>query len=99
MVMVLSEHNEIVWNHKSGKAFCDGCHTDLCDLTEESNVQHWRLREHQADMLLEAGLGLTRPAEAEAWEVGMEMGIDFACNQSTPSGISIDPPLNPYLED
>ena len=31
-------------------------------------------------------------------EHGLEAGFDFACNQSTPSGIPLDPPLNPYLE-
>lgn len=32
--------------------------------------------------------------QAEAWEDGFEDGVDF--NDHTPSGISIDPPLNPY---
>lgn len=99
MVMVLSEHAEIAWNHQTGKAFCDGCDMDLCGLDEPWTTQDRRLLEHQADMMLDAGLGLTRPAQAEGWETGFEMGYDFAGNQSTPSGIPYDPPSNPYLED
>lgn len=96
MVMVLSEHAEIFFNHQNGKACCDGCDMELCDLTEETVVQQWKLWEHQADQMLDAGLGLTRPAQAEGWEVGFDQGYDFAGNQSTPSGISLDPPNNPY---
>jgi len=97
MVMVLSEHDGIAWGAATGKAHCGGCDTVLCDVAEPMVTQDWRLREHQADVMLDAGLGLTRPAEADAWEHGLEAGFDFAANQSTPSGISIDPPLNPYL--
>ncbi len=96
MVMVLSEHSEIAWDHVAGKAFCDGCDVVLCDMTETTDHQHWRLWEHLADMMLDAGLGLTRPVEAEAWEVGFEQGVDYAYHESTPSGVSIDPPSNPY---
>jgi hypothetical protein len=33
-----------------------------------------------------------------AWDEGFEEGCDFARNDHTPSGISIDPPENPYME-
>lgn len=42
------------------------------------------------------------PAEeetkAEVWDAGFEAGYDHAGCEHTPSGISIDPPLNPYDE-
>jgi hypothetical protein len=92
IVAVLSEHSESYWNHKSGKAHCDGCDMELCDLTEDMDQQDGRLRDHQADMLIEAGLGLTRPAEAEAWEKGMA--------DAKLQALGIRPLVrNPYLED
>ena len=36
--------------------------------------------------------------KAEVWEEGFEAGYDHAGCEHTPSGISIDPPLNPYDE-
>lgn len=95
MVMVLSEHAEIFFNHQNGKACCDGCDMELCDLTEETVVQQWKLWEHQADQMLDAGLGLTRPAQAEGWETGFEAGFDYN------SAYAQDPetaehPQNPY---
>lgn len=77
MVMVLSEHAEIYWNHVTREACCDGCDVVLCAMDEATEHQLWRLREHQADQMLDAGLGLTRPAEAEAWEEGFSQGYDF----------------------
>jgi hypothetical protein len=35
---------------------------------------------------------------ANAWDEGFEAGFSYAGNQSTPSGICPDPPLNPYVE-
>jgi hypothetical protein len=52
IVAVLSEHSESYWNHESGKAHCDGCEVELCDLTEDMEVQDSLLRGHQAEMIL-----------------------------------------------
>lgn len=92
MVAVLLEHAEIYWDHRSGKACCYGCDEMLCDLTEDMNVQGLKLVEHQADEMLSAGLGLTRPAEEDAWEVGMA--------DAKLQALGIRPLVrNPYLED
>jgi hypothetical protein len=92
LVKILGEHAEFYWDHESGKAHCDGCETALCPLTEDMVYQDKRLHEHQADMLIEAGLGLTRPAEAEAWEKGMA--------DAKLQALGIRPLVrNPYLED
>lgn len=69
MVAALLEHAEIYWDHKTGKACCYGCDAMLCEKTESMEEQGLKLVEHQADEMLSAGLGLTRPAEADAWEV------------------------------
>ena len=37
-----------------------------------------------------------RQLMAEAWDEGAEAATNHGCNQSTPSGIPIDPPSNPY---
>lgn len=76
MVMVLSEHAEISWG-TTGMAHCGGCDMVLCSVEEPMVAQDWKLWEHQADMMLDAGLGLTRPAEAEGWETGFEAGFDY----------------------
>lgn len=34
--------------------------------------------------------------KADAWDEGFEEGFEWALHQSTPSGVSIDPPVNPY---
>lgn len=74
LVKILGEHAEFYWDHESGKAHCDGCETALCPLTEDMDHQDKRLHEHQADMLIEAGLGLVSEAQAEAWRVGHGAG-------------------------
>lgn len=37
--------------------------------------------------------------KAAAWDEGFEQGFEWALHQSTPSGVSIDPPSNPYLTE
>lgn len=37
--------------------------------------------------------------KADAWDEGIEAGYDHSANQSTPSGIPMDPPVNPYREE
>lgn len=98
MVMVLSEHSEIAWNHITGNTECADCEAVLCAKTEEMDHQEWRLREHQADMMLDAGLGLTRPAETDAWEEGFRKGYDHRATIATTDGRFPDRPENPYLE-
>ena len=41
-------------------------------------------------------LPAVRQLRAEAWDEGAEAATNHGCNQSTPSGIPIDPPSNPY---
>jgi hypothetical protein len=98
MVMVLSEHAEIYWNHETGKSCCDGCDVVLCDLTEDMGAQRWRHFEHQADVMLDAGLGLTRPAEAEAWADGFWKGYEYHADLATTDGRFPDKPENPYID-
>ena len=38
-------------------------------------------------------------SSADVWDEGCEAGFSYAGNQSTGSGVFIDPPLNPYLEE
>lgn len=55
-----------------------------------------------AQARLRALFPATEPDEEEtkaaAWDEGFEAGAEFRVNQVTPSGESIDPPLNPYDE-
>lgn len=69
----------------------------VADLFPERNLLGRPSAAHEAIGFIRRELLPTASDSAEtAWSEGFEAGAHFAVNDHTPSGQSIDPPLNPY---
>ncbi len=96
------------------KLICDLCHKScrgtvwlpVNDMVQGFVDRHYLTRDENgfckpttsAEKALASSPVVEEETKAEVWDAGFEAGYDHAGCEHTPSGISIDPPLNPYDE-
>lgn len=63
------------------------------------NGETWVQQDELLAILAQSPASALARVQADAWDESAEVTVEWAVHQSTPSGVPIDPPANPYREE